>query len=99
MSGEIEDGAETGSRGVLSVWLCWAAGIVVLYILSTGPVIMMFEKRVLRPGGHGERAVQIVYWPVDRANQQPLLSKPLGMYWHLWAPKLYDAQGNRKVGK
>ena len=24
------------------------------------------------------------------------LGKPLGMYWHLWAPELYDRQGNRK---
>jgi len=27
------------------VWLCWLAGIVVLYVLSAGPVVMMEGRK------------------------------------------------------
>ena len=94
MNGEIEDGPETSSRGVVSVLLCWVAGILVFYILSTGPYVMMWDKKLILPGGRGQQVMDIVYRPVDWACDVPLLRKPLRVYWHLWAPRVYDAEGN-----
>jgi len=81
---------------VVWVWLWWLGGILFLYVLSTGPVLMMVERGLIRSGQPGWRAAGIVYWPVSWAYQKTALHKPFGMYWHLWAPRLIDSKGNSK---
>jgi hypothetical protein len=99
MNGETQDGPERNSRGAVWVWLCWLAGILVLYVLSSGPVWMMVDKKLLHFGTLGWRAVQVVYWPLGWAGDRTLLRKPLEMYWHLWAPGVFDSKGNMKSHK
>ena len=94
MNGESKDGPERSSRGAGWVWLCWVGAILLLYVLSTGPVVLLYDKKLIQPGSPGLRAVQIVYWPLDWVCGETPLRKPLGMYWHFWAPQWFDRQGN-----
>jgi hypothetical protein len=94
MNGEIEDGPERSARGAVWVWLCWLGAILVLYVLSTGPVAMMAGKKPTGRGGPVWWAIGIVYQPVSWAAEKTPLGKPLGIYWHLWAPEWYDSEGN-----
>jgi hypothetical protein len=94
MSGETHDGQERSSRGAFWVWLCWLGAALFLYFLSTGPVAMMTGKK---PAGRGSpvwSVVAVVYRPVRWAYEDTPLRKPLGVYWHLWAPEWYDSEGN-----
>ena len=96
MNGEAQDEPEKSSRGAVWVWLCWLAGIVVLYVLSTGPVVMMEGRKFIAEGSPTERGLIIFYAPVRWAQDETLLSKPLGWYWHLWAAALFDSHGDPK---
>jgi hypothetical protein len=93
MNGETQDGPERDSRGAVWVWLCWLGAIVLLYVLSTGPVIMMASKVVIRQGPV-IRVLIVVYWPVVWAYEETPLHRPIGIYWHLWAPDICDSKGN-----
>ena len=97
MNGEARDESEGSSRGAVWVWLCWLGGILVLYILSVGPVMLMQEKKLLRFGTSEWRVVQVVYWPVELAcEEDSFFRKPFFMYLHLWAPGRFDSKGNIK---
>jgi len=97
MSGEIEDGPETSSRGAGWGWLCWLGVIPVLYFLSTGPVARLYEKKLIGPGRPGWRIIEVVYQPVEWACEPGSpLRKPFLMYLHLWVPERLDSQGNPK---
>jgi len=94
MNGETQAGPERDSRGAVWVWLCWLAGAVILYVLSTGPVLILEDRGVISPGGPASGVIRSFYSPVRWAMGETLLRKPLGMYWHLWAPKQFDSKGN-----
>ena len=94
VNGETQDEPETSSRGAVWVWLCWLGGIVDLYVLSTGPVARMAGKNPAGRSGPAWSAVAVAYRPVRWAYEETLLRRPLGMYWHLWAPEWYDSTGD-----
>ena len=77
------------SRGWGS-YAVWAFVIFMLYVLSTGPILALNQHKPMNS------KLMVVYAPFDWACNQKLLRKPLGVYWHLWAPKLYDKKGDRK---
>ena len=94
MNSETEDGPETSSRSTVWDWVLWPGVLLVLYVLSSGPVVMMANNKLIFDGGPADRILLIVYWPVEWACQKTPFHKPLGMYWHLWAPEWYDRKGN-----
>jgi hypothetical protein len=96
MDDEAEDTPSISSKTSGYGWLWWVGLALVLYILSTGPFLMMVDKNIIRPGSAAEQVMVIVYAPVEWVSQDTPLEKPLGIYWHLWAPKLYDSKGNFK---
>ena len=73
------------------VFIVWPLVILVLYALSFGPVVMMVQKGIIRR--HYQR-VYVLYEPVMWAYEETPLQKPLGMYFHLWAPELFDKHGD-----
>ena len=94
MNGELQDGQERASRDVVWEWLCWLGVILFLYVLSSGPVVLMACKRPTGRGGPAWRVIGIVFQPVRWAAEKTPLAKPLGVYWHLWAPEWYDRDGS-----
>ena len=96
MNGEIEDGPETSSRGAGWGWVFWPGLVLVLYVLSFGPVLMLVDKQILRPDGPECRVIEIVYRPVMWAANETPLHKPLIMYLGLWAPSLFHNPGDWK---
>lgn len=93
MSSETEQGPERSSPHGWWGGLYWPGVILLAYVLSTGPVVMMADKRVVTPGSPAGQFIGVLYLPVRFALKTPL-RKPLGMYWHLWAPGSYDSKGN-----
>lgn len=91
MNVEAQDEHERSSRGVGWEWLCWLGVLLLLYVLSSGPVVMVVTKN---HGGPVWWVIGIIYQPLRWAAEKTPLAKPLGMYWHLWAPEWYDGQGN-----
>ena len=98
MTGEAEDEPMTSSRSI--GWRCiwWVGVALLLYVLSSGPVLMMINKHVFRPGSAGDQLINAVYSrPAGWAYDRTLLHKPLGIYWHFWAPKVFDNKGDLTV--
>jgi hypothetical protein len=73
-------------------FVVWPLVILVLYVLSFGPVIKLLGSNPLKPSV--DDALKTVYYPLLLAYSQTLLHKPLGMYLHLWAPEFYDKNGD-----
>ena len=94
MNGETQDEPERSSRGAVWEWLCWSAVIVVLYVLSTGPITMMYGKKLIHPSSPVDGVLSMFGRPVAWAYEKTPLRKPLGMYWHLWNPDDWDNKGN-----
>ena len=92
---EVKDRPQRRSKDLIWVWLCWLPVIVALYLLSLGPVMMMLQNRVISPSMPTITFIMTFYYPIDWAgNKIPMLKRPIGMYLHLWAPKLIDSKGN-----
>ena len=75
-------------------WIVWPVGILVLYMLSVGPVVMMYEN-----GHFSPRLGQIFgkfYAPLFCAYEKTPLHKPIGMYLHLWVPDFLNKSGEPK---
>src|SRR5438105_4651707 len=100
----MEEPAETReetkhSKGFGSYAL-WAGVVLVLYVLSFGPVAMIARK--LEPKGvfrSHPRFFELIhrpyYGPFVWAYNKTLLHKPLGVYMHLWCPQSFDKHGDR----
>jgi hypothetical protein len=80
--------AEPSRARWFSHYIAWGFVAAVVYVLSSGPALLMSIS------GRLKEKVWIVYWPIDRAYFQTPLHKPVGIYWHLWCPKLFDSKGN-----
>ena len=81
---------EKKSRG-LGSYVIWAFVAVMVYVLSSGPVM----NAVLSI--RGVWRVVVIYRPLGWAYWHTPLRKPLGMYWHLWLPGLYDRDGEHNM--
>jgi len=55
---------------------------------------MLVDKKIIPLGTRGYQAGQYIYWPLEVACENPSIRKPLFMYWHMWAPKLYGSKKN-----
>lgn len=99
MKGETQDEPEKSSQGLVWVWLCWLAAIAVLYVLSSGPVVMVVNRTRIPPASPAYQFSMIVYWPLARAYMGTPLHKPIGLYWHLWAPDWYKSNGDINMPK
>ncbi len=94
MHNEVEIKPKSSWCRRISFCICWAAGILVLYILSTGPLVLLKDRIMIRDGSALDQLLEFFYWPVEWAADNTPLEKPLGLYWHFWAPRLYDSKGN-----
>jgi hypothetical protein len=76
-------------KGSRSYWgfILWPLLVVMLYVLSSGPALLLNEKRILTD------KVFVIYWPLEWAYFHTPLKMPFGMYWHLWRPELYRRNG------
>lgn len=72
-------------------FILWPFVILLLYVLSWGPVLMMWEKNRTSPEVF---FVLKFYSPVDWFYRETPLHTPLGMYLHLWVPAWYDKKGD-----
>jgi hypothetical protein len=72
-------------------FIVWPIVILLLYVLSGGPVMMMRDNGRIR---RDNRVVWKFYRPLTWAYNKTLLHKPLGMYFHLWDPNDYDKNGD-----
>lgn len=70
-------------------WVVWPSVILVLYVLSVGPFVMLNDKGKISHSNFFET----LYWPLAWAYLQTPLHKPLGMYLHLWS-KHFDKNGD-----
>jgi hypothetical protein len=77
MTNEAEEGQERSSRGVFGVWLCCLAVIVVLYVLSVGPVMKITLKMNISNPHPAARLFASFYKPLEWAYAKTLLHKPL----------------------
>ncbi len=72
-------------------WIVWPCVILILYVLSSGPLIMLSQKELI-PQDNG--FLTKFYSPLRWAYNETPMHKPLGMYFHLWAPKFIDKNGD-----
>ena len=96
MSDPVEDAQDANSRRAVWSWLLWLSVALIVYVLSTGPILRLMRTNRIPTGSLGIKVVDVVYRPFDWAEKWPGLARPLGMYWHLWAPELYDSRGKQK---
>jgi hypothetical protein len=68
--------------------ILWPAVILLLYVLSGGPYMKMLDKQ------HTGHMVTEFYIPSARAYTDTPLHKPLGLNFHLWAPGIFDKNGD-----
>ena len=79
------------SRGFAG-YLVWGFGIVIFYLVSTGPIGLLQAKGII--GQSTGRALIPIYTPWKWAYLHTPLHKPLGMYTHLWRPDQFESNGN-----
>jgi hypothetical protein len=94
MAEPTETTIPTGEKHSIS-WggfIFWPFLVLLLYLLSTGPVIMMMDKGFIT----GDSKLLRCYEPLDSAYRETLLHQPLGMYLHLWS-KRFDKNGDEKL--
>jgi hypothetical protein len=90
---------EKKSRG-LGSYVLWAFVAVMVYVLSSGPVIGFYGRQnwyrgqfiSINPGG--SLSWRHIYAPLEAAYNRTLLHRPLGMYWHLWCPDVWNKDGD-----
>ena len=97
MNGEAQEEHEESSRGLVWVWLCWLGAVLMFYVLSSGPVVMLQSKKVIRENSPYFDFFGKVYSPLNWVYLNTALHKPLGIYWHLWAPRFVDNKGNPRI--
>jgi hypothetical protein len=86
---------EKKSRG-LGSYVVWAFVAVMVYVLSSGPA-MWFIVRNIPNRTPAALKVEFLYFPLEWAYENTPLRKPLGIYWHLWCPGLFDKSGGIPV--
>jgi hypothetical protein len=90
----MEEPAETKTewkegRGAWT-YVYWVGGILLLYVLSVGPGFRIMNKVDRRTWNF----LDGFHTPIEWAYAFTPLRKPLGMYFHLWVPEVFDKNGN-----
>jgi hypothetical protein len=97
MSSNTQPAPETDekkSRG-LGGFVLWGLVVVMVYVLSSGPVLR-FTGVFVGPSRSPIVAIYF-YYPLWWTYRWTPLRTPLGMYWHIWRPKLFDKNGDMRV--
>jgi hypothetical protein len=97
MSNTAEAESDSSPNSVTWRWLWWLFISLLLYIVSTGPIIMLEERNIIASGGLTQQVIECVYGPLGWVVKRTPLQKPLGMYWHLWAPGLFNSKGDLNI--
>lgn len=71
----------------------WPSLILLLYVLSFGPFMLLYSYNEVSPYN---KIMWNFYRPVTWAYDETPLHKPLGMYLHIWMPKVFDKNGDSK---
>jgi hypothetical protein len=79
------------SRGLAGYAVWGFLVLVMVYLLSPGPVWRLFASRI--KAGSPVPALRSIYWPWRYAYWHTPLHKPLGMYMHLFLPETYEEDG------
>lgn len=77
------------------VFILWPFVLLLLYILSIGPVAVLFARGKLSPAI--EDKIKVLYFSLLWAYYETPLHKPLGIYFHLWDPKDFDKNGEEII--
>jgi len=87
--GTPQDSTTSEEKGGRGYWgfVVWPVVAVVLYLLSTGPVLLLAHKRLV------SRGLLVVYEPVLIASDWHVVGKPICLYFHLWIPDVIDIHG------
>src|ERR1700677_2614925 len=96
---EQQESTTPGEERDLFNWrlfIFWPLVIVLLYIVSWGPVWMASDKGLIPLG---DKFVDKFYWPVGWTYSYTPLHKPLGMYLHLWVPDYFSTNGELLRGR
>jgi hypothetical protein len=93
MEAPPETKTPVGTKRSSGWWLLivWPLVILLLYVLSFGPVFLLFSKGSLSPRN---KFIFNLYHPLFWAHARTPLRKPLGMYLHLWVPQIFDKNGD-----
>ena len=89
--GESEESQKGGFP--LATVALWAAVVIILYVLGSGPIVMLVEKRTLSP--QAQTFVGTIYAPVSWACEETPLHRPIGIYLHLWDTS-FNSSGDRR---
>jgi hypothetical protein len=81
------------SRGFGS-YVFWAGVVLLLYVLSAGPYMKMWEKGVWKNHPRLFRLTDWLYVPFGWAYKNTPLHKPLGIYLHFWCSERFDKKGD-----
>ena len=63
----------------------WLLGLLVLYVLSIGPVIGLAERGMISPDGC--EVIKVVYTPLEDLTDVPGVSTILLDYIYWWVPR------------
>jgi hypothetical protein len=69
----------------------WPFVILLLYVLSVGPLVMLSDKGAISPSKYSK--LDKLYWPVLWLDRHTPLHKPFWMYLSLWSAR-FDENGN-----
>jgi hypothetical protein len=97
MNTDTQEDPQPTSKSLGWGGIVWLLLIPVLYLLSSGPYVMMVDKKVILPNRSVSMVAGTFYRPLDWISRNTPLHRLLGLYWHLWAPGIYDSQGNPSV--
>jgi hypothetical protein len=90
------------SRG-LGSYVIWAFVAVMVYVLSSGPAMRAYGllgyvgslgRRIPIISTRGGPSWMQIYTPLEEAYRKTALHRPLGMYWHLWSPDVWNKDGD-----
>ena len=78
------DGAQNNNAKLAGQFLAAILGLLLLYLLSVGPVALILEKTPSMRNRAVIETVNIIYAPVIRMDQNPIFHKWIEAYLNLW---------------
>jgi hypothetical protein len=95
--------AGVGKHSIYWGFIVWPVAILLLYVLSFGPVMRFGSLMLLTVTRNNKSCFYTsprrdgflarFYAPLGWAYNETPLHKPLGMYMHLWIPGAFDKNG------
>jgi hypothetical protein len=84
---KVEDDESPGRGSKLGMLTAVAVGLPLLYLLSTGPVVLILEKTNGFGGMVSLDILDKVYYPVVWLYNNTFMRDPIEMYLKLWGVK------------